>query len=78
MNTKNTTTMTKEEVMLQLKTLSEGDADLSTLADVIMKMSEETGTDINRIILFIKSDILLRKSSQKFTSAMNTFMGEAI
>lgn len=77
MNT-NTTTISKEEVINKLKPLSEGDADLSTLADVIIKMSEETKTDINKIINFISNDIKLRKSGQRFASAMNTFMGEAI
>lgn len=77
MNT-NTTIMSKEEVINKLKPLSEGDADLSTIADVIIKMSEETKTDINKIINFISNDIKLRKSGQRFASAMNTFMGEAI
>lgn len=76
MNTKNT--MTKEEVINLLKPLSESNADLGTLAEVIIKMSEETKTPIKKIIKFIENDIRLRKSGQKFTTAINTFMGEAM
>lgn len=78
MNTTTNTTMTKEEIVYRLNNLSESNADVNTLADVIIKMSEETKTPAQKILKFIENDIKLRKSGNRLTSAMNTFMGEAI
>ena len=77
MNTTNTT-MSKEEIVYRLKNLSEGNADVNTLAEVIIKMSEETKTPVQKILKFIENDIKIRKSENRLTTAMNTFMGEAI
>ena len=78
MNTTTNTTMTKEEIVYRLNNLSESNADVNTLADVIIKMSEETKTPAQKILKFIENDIKLRKSENRLASAMNTFMGEAI
>lgn len=77
MNTTNTT-MSKEEIVYRLNNLSEGNADVNTLAEVIIQMSEETKTPVQKILKFIENDIKIRKSENRLTTAMNTFMGEAI